>query len=376
MGLLGWGASLAPLVLAAPGAPTTGSESLVGARASGTSGEPAQEPPHGEPASGPRGAPSVSAAALPAAQASAPDPSRETLAEPTNPQACLPLHERAQELTLDGQLRAAKAALRLCSIDICPAMVRADCRSWLVETERSIPTIVFELRAQVEDLSAARLYINDQPTPLVLDEPVAFDPGSIRLRFEAEGQSATQLIILRQGEKNRVIPLDFPEPPPPSAAAATASGAASQAAASQAAAPQAAASQAAAPQAAAPVAATQPAAVGNQERHSRRLATYVLGGVAVAASASATYFGIRGLQDAQGARDRCAPLCDKSESAQIRKQLVLADVSGGVALLSATLAVALYAIGGGDSNVAASGLDRWGLERSADGARATYRGAF
>jgi len=100
----------------------------------------------------------------------------------------------------------------------------------------------------------------------------------------------------------------------------------------------------------------------------------VLGGVAVAATASATYLGLRGLHEAQQARDRCAPLCETSESARIRQLLILADVSGGVALLSATLAIALYALDGGDTSN--SGLNNWVLHQSADGVQATYRGAF
>src|SRR5580704_15746858 len=56
--------------------------------------------------------------------------------------ACLDASSQAQTLRDAHQLVEARDQLRICARQICPAVVQADCATWLDAVEKSLPTVV------------------------------------------------------------------------------------------------------------------------------------------------------------------------------------------------------------------------------------------
>jgi hypothetical protein len=124
--------------------------------------------------------------------------------------ACLQSAERAQPLRRAGELSEARALLIACSSPACPGQVRVDCTRWLAELESAQPTIVIQARdgrgADIVDVSVSVDGVVRRSSLDGLALPV--DPGTRVLRFEARGwPPVTQRLAIREGEKNRVVPI-------------------------------------------------------------------------------------------------------------------------------------------------------------------------
>jgi hypothetical protein len=63
-------------------------------------------------------------------------------------------------------------------------------------------------------------------------------------------------------------------------------------------------------------------------------ASWLLGGVGVAAMGVFGYFGVRGMLDADHLRSTCVPACSSSDVADVHTKLVVADVALGVGVVS------------------------------------------
>lgn len=72
------------------------------------------------------------------------------------------------------------------------------------------------------------------------------------------------------------------------------------------------------------------------------LATWVAGGIALAGFTAGTVLGVSAVSQRNDLRDRCAPHCSTDDVDQVRREAVLANVSFGVGLSAATLAVVSY----------------------------------
>src|SRR6476646_341830 len=69
-----------------------------------------------------------------------------TLAHAEDKQACLAAFDKAQQLRIDGRLRAARVELALCARNECPTLVRQDCATWLNDVMGSLPSVVVGAR--------------------------------------------------------------------------------------------------------------------------------------------------------------------------------------------------------------------------------------
>lgn len=264
----------------------------------------------------------VSIGALAAPEASSPATSlaRAAGAPPQSENACLALHESAQEERLGGELLKAREMLRECTNADCPSLVRADCATLLAEVERVVPTVLFEL--QNPELDPARVratVVGPEARALAFSVPLEFDAGSLTVRFEAPGYvPLEQTLIVREGEKNRLVPVRLSLPPPPPLPLF--------------------------PPSLAETRPRRPAPTPTQRASRSRLLGYVLGGVAVGAAATSTYFAVSALDRRANARRRCAPLCSQRESDAIAKDLLAADLTGGVAVLALGVSVTLLVL--------------------------------
>ncbi len=231
---------------------------------------------------------------------------------------CIAAAETSQPLRAAGNLLRAREKLLSCTRHECPRAIREDCSRWLGEVESATPSLVVLAKdALGRDVVDLRVTIDDGAVvlPRLDGQPIPLDPGKHVLRYQLEGGApAEATVVLGTGEKNRLeslstaelarpLPLPVPRPPAP-AREARAEEAAGR------------------PLRPVPVAA------------------YVLGGVAVAAVASWTTFGLEAEAQYSHLRSAgCAPRCSPSEVDEGKRDAIIADVAVGVAVVAAVATV-------------------------------------
>jgi len=145
---------------------------------------------------------------------------------------CLGASSSAQDLRRENKLIDARAQLLVCARELCPGVVRRDCAQWLDEVNAAMPTIVIAAKDHLQhDVVAAHVLVDGAAYLDHLDgmaKPI--DPGVHKLRLEVAGAPPVQQdIVIREGEKNRIVELTVPPPaeptpnpvPPPTVAPAT-----------------------------------------------------------------------------------------------------------------------------------------------------------
>ena len=266
--------------------------------------QPAATTPNGEPpvAEVPKAQTPVGDAQAPVSDAPPPTPEQE----------CMRAHEQAQVLRLDGNLMQSKNALKACSLEVCPAIVQRDCVRWLDEVSTQIPTVVFEAITQAGAAQRVTVKQGGQVLASELDgRPLAMNPGYYEFSFELPGQSPKFVaVLLKQGEKNRLVTVDFREPPNLSTANT-------------------------APAAAPPT----PVAVSSRPTPT---SVYVLGGLSLVGASAATILGINTRVKEDRAYDECAPRCSEDRVDSIQRWALATDIAIGVTAVSAITAVVLY----------------------------------
>ncbi len=127
-------------------------------------------------------------------------------------QACARAYEQAQVNRNAGKLTEAQEQLRLCVRDACPDFVKSDCGQWLSEVAAEIPSVILAARdAEGKDLIQVKVSTNDRVLTEALDgRAIDLDPGKYDLIFEFEGRRLDQTLVVSQGEKNRVVRVQFP----------------------------------------------------------------------------------------------------------------------------------------------------------------------
>src|SRR5262245_11314517 len=136
-------------------------------------------------------------------------------AEDSKTAPCAACYEKSQEVRAAGSLKAANGSLVVCAQDFCPAFVQTDCAQWLTEVQRELPTIVFVAKDKAgEDTSAVAVSMDGAELMKQLDgKAVIVDPGPHTFRFEFEGaEPVEQQVVIRQGQKDRVIAVSFAPP--------------------------------------------------------------------------------------------------------------------------------------------------------------------
>ncbi len=242
------------------------------------------------------------------------------LAHADDKAACVASSEEAQQLRSEGKLIAAREKLLACAREACPAIVRKDCSEWLVEVDRSVPSVVPSAKdAAGHDVVAAQVLVDGKKVASSLDgRAVAVDPGAHVLRFDAaNGQSIEERVIVREGERNRPI-IVLLGPAPNATSVRGADG-------------------------------------GAKGHRGVPVASIVLAGVGVAALASFAFFGVTGKSDVSDLRAVCAPNCTDSVVGSARTKLIVADVSLGVGVVSLAVAAVLFFTGRETDASAASG---------------------
>jgi hypothetical protein len=222
-------------------------------------------------------------------------------------EACIAAHEEAQLMRLRGRYTAARENLLLCAQSGCPALISNDCISWLAEVEASLPSVVFAASDGAgRDLVDVRVSANGQLLVERLSgRAVPLDPGVYTMRFEAVGYAAAeQVLTVLEGQKQRLIVAQLT----PARSAAQA-----------------------------------PAARARDVGFKLRMASYVVGGSALALLGTGIALGVLGKQEHARLERECgAEGCSQGAVDHGKRLYIGADVAFGLAAGLAGAATWLY----------------------------------
>jgi hypothetical protein len=127
---------------------------------------------------------------------------------------CIATAESGQQLRRAGKLLAAYQEFASCTAMSCPPVVRRDCGRWLEEVDAATPTV----GARLEDSSGNEVLsgvvlVDGQPLRSN-GQSMPIDPGVHRFVWQrGDAGDVVQDVVVREGERNRVIVLRVPERP-------------------------------------------------------------------------------------------------------------------------------------------------------------------
>ena len=235
-----------------------------------------------------------------------------------DPLTCAQAYEKAQEERTASRLSAAIEHLKSCIDSTCPKFIREDCLRWMDQTETALPTVVFSVREDGKDLTSVEILCDGKLLIGTLDgKALPVDPGLHNFTFNVPGLAPEERhLLIREGERNRIINVDFgtsreSSSPPPSPSPSPSSSSSVKT-----------------------VLPAPPARAG--------ALAYSLVGVGALGVAGFTVFGLLG-HSRQGELERtCAPNCQSGQIDGVRTQYLLADTCLGVGLVSLGFATYLF----------------------------------
>lgn len=229
----------------------------------------------------------------------------ETAARADDREQCASAADQAQQLRDEGKYRRAREQLLVCARDVCPAPIKRDCLEWLTQVENTAPTVVFGAKEGAKDLSDVKVFVDGVAVTDRLDgKPIQMDLGKHTVKFEFQGQTKEEDIIIGAGQKNRNVTMTFGAP-------------------------------------AAPVAPVTPPP-GQASKEGSLVPAFIVGGIGVVALGSFAVFGLGGKSDVSDLEKSCKPNCPESDVDSARTKLIIADISLGVGIVA--LGVATYMI--------------------------------
>jgi len=128
--------------------------------------------------------------------------------------ACIDAYEAGQQRRAAGQLVLAKRAFERCAARSCPAVTQPDCATWLAEIDATLPTIVIAVRdADGRDRDDASVDVDGARVADRLDgRAMPVDPGKRRVRVKLGGEERAIELLVREGERGRVVAVNFDAP--------------------------------------------------------------------------------------------------------------------------------------------------------------------
>ncbi len=237
-----------------------------------------------------------------------------------DPKACINTHATGQREAKAGHLRLATQLFTQCGSDeSCPNQLRQECAELLQTVQQTVPTVIFSvLDEKTNDISAVKIFSTDELIADGIDgRAIQIDPGKHRFRFLLPwGAVLSSDVLIREGEKNRLIQVRLGEEASPGE-------------------PKAVTTVLPPTQAQAPAANPQPEA-----RSKPPLAAWILGGTAVAALGVGTTFAIVG-SSKKSDINACSPNCGSdmhSTYDALKRDYLMADIGFAVGVVTAGLA--------------------------------------
>jgi hypothetical protein len=211
--------------------------------------------------------------------------------------ACHEAYEQGQRLKRAGRLKDARAAFLVCSRDPCPSAFQPECVSWLDEAEKALPSVVPRVAHGDTLLTDVRISMDGVLLADKLDgREISIDPGEHTFRVEAPGyRPIEKRLLLVEGDKAHSVTFDMLAVPSLTSLAV----------------------------------------------HRKKPAPWsavTASSIAAAAAASFAYFGATGLARREDVLNICQQHCSASDISYTQEHFAIADVSLGVALVSAAFA--------------------------------------
>jgi len=266
-------------------------------------------------------------------------------------QECALAYESSQEHRRAGVVSVALSEFARCSQDDCPAFMRSDCSQWSKEIVPEQPSVLFAAKRGGTNLNDVRVSIGDRVLAERLPSPaIELDVGSYDIRFEAPGSPAVvQNTIVRVGEKNRIVQVDF------------SSGAELTPALHE---PESRSS-----------AVPAPASDLSPPSEAPRVLPWALLAFGSASIGVGMGFAAWGHGDENHLANTCSPNCTDAQVRPVQTKYLIGDASFGVGLLSVSVAAYLFLSRGPATKSANSGLPV-SIEAGPNRALATYGARF
>lgn len=130
---------------------------------------------------------------------------------PEEKQQCLAAHESGQGLRKQSKFKEARAQFARCSQSACPGPVAEDCSRWGTEVLGEMPTVVFAgVGANGKETSRIKVRLDGEPLVDTMDgKSVEVDPGEHTFHYEFQGEEKEERLVIRAGEKNRLLKISF-----------------------------------------------------------------------------------------------------------------------------------------------------------------------
>jgi hypothetical protein len=207
-----------------------------------------------------------------------------------------------QTLRRAGRLREARGRFESCAKSSCRADIVSDCTRWLAEVDQAAPSIVIIARdANGVDVIGASVTIDGQPQQTeALARAIPLDPGEHVIDLVRPGGARLRLpVMLREGERMREVVATFvPDTPPP----------------------------------------PHPEETG--ESRPVPASVYVAASIGVVGLIGFAVAG--GIADADWNRTGCDVGCGHDDAVRVRRELLVADVSLGIGVVSLGVAAWLF----------------------------------
>ncbi|MGC4088131.1 MAG: hypothetical protein QM756_09570 [Polyangiaceae bacterium] len=218
------------------------------------------------------------------------------------PQECIAANERGSTFKARGEFSAARSEYLACAAETCPKVIRDECASLISALDGAASTVVLvALDGQGNDAIGVRVFVDGHAHAAGVDgRAFPIDPGEHEFRFELGSAVREVRAVVREGEKNRSIRIQFDE----QAHVESARG----------------------------LVAPEPAEL-SAGRPIPAL-SYVLAATGVVALGSFTYFALRGHSQQSDLEQRCAPNCPVDDARSMAAKYLAADVSLAVAAVS------------------------------------------
>lgn len=249
---------------------------------------------------------------------------------------CISASSSGQRLRDAGDLIGAEQKFVLCASISCPQVIRRDCQEWVSELGPGIPTILIQLKGESSEKGRVLL---DGRQIRVSSAPLRLNPGRHELVWEIDGrESATQYFTVEAGMARKTVELTpgaviiKPEVPPP---------------------------------------------VQAEREPLIPTASWIVGGVGVAAIGAFSVLGILAKTEYDRLAGTCMTSCTDAEISQAKSLAIAADVALGVGVASIATAVVLPFVIPRETQAAfaRSGLNV-GMSASPAGGRLQISGSF
>lgn len=127
---------------------------------------------------------------------------------------CIGAHRQTQALQSSGQLVQAWEQAQVCMDPGCPGLLVVDCARWLSDLDQRIPSVVFQVRADGNVSSDARVFVGEKRAESWTNgTALRLNPGQHVFRFELPGHpSIISRLVVAEGMRFRVVSAEFATP--------------------------------------------------------------------------------------------------------------------------------------------------------------------